>query len=61
MTVFVSEAVNGNEIVGRLFWDFAGKDISLPGAKGNYPRKFFWSSTGGRLKKFHSFPKYIYL
>ncbi len=39
MRVLVSEAVKGNGIVGRLFWDFAGKQIALPVVKGNYPRE----------------------
>lgn len=39
MRVLVSEAVNGNGIVGRLFWDFAGMEIALPVVKGNYPKK----------------------
>ncbi len=34
MRVLVSEVVNGNGIVGRLFWDFAGKQIALPVVKG---------------------------
>jgi len=41
MQVLVSEAVNGSGIVGRLFWDFAGKQIALPMVKGNYPREGF--------------------
>ncbi|CQR79045.1 phosphorothioated DNA-binding restriction endonuclease [Enterobacter hormaechei] len=41
MRVLVSEAVNGNGNVGRLFWDFAGKQIALPVVKGNYPREGF--------------------
>lgn len=41
MRVLVSEAVNGNGVVGRLFWDFAGKQIALPMVKGNYPREGF--------------------
>lgn len=41
MRVLVSEAVNGGGIVGRLFWDFAGKQIALPMVKGNYPREGF--------------------
>jgi len=43
MRVLVSEAVNGNGngIVGRLFWDFAGKQIALPMVKGNYPGEGF--------------------
>jgi putative restriction endonuclease len=41
MQVLVSEAVNGSGIVGRLFWDFAGKSISLPIVKSNYPNEFF--------------------
>ncbi|SAH44918.1 Uncharacterised protein [Enterobacter cloacae] len=39
MRVLVSEAVNGNGIVGRLFWDFAEKQIALPVVKGNYPKE----------------------
>ncbi|MCM7590647.1 HNH endonuclease [Enterobacter chuandaensis] len=41
MRVLVSEAVNGNGIVGRLFWDFAGKQIALPMIKENYPCECF--------------------
>lgn len=43
LRVLVSEAVNGNGngIVGRLFWDFAGKQIALPMVKGNYPGEGF--------------------
>ena len=41
MRLLVSEAVNGNGIVGRLFWDFAGKQIALPMVKGIYPREGF--------------------
>lgn len=39
MRVLVSEAVNGGGIVGWLFWDFAGKQITLPMVKGNYPKE----------------------
>ncbi|MBM6607478.1 HNH endonuclease [Enterobacteriaceae bacterium RIT814] len=41
MRVLVSAAVNGGEVVERLFWDFSGKPIALPGVKGNYPREGF--------------------
>lgn len=41
MRVLVSEAVNGSGIVGKLFWDFAGKQIALPMSKGNYPSEGF--------------------
>lgn len=41
MRVQVSEAVNGSGIVGRLFWDFQGKSISLPQVKANYPQDAF--------------------
>ncbi|MDH0087268.1 phosphorothioated DNA-binding restriction endonuclease [Enterobacter bugandensis] len=41
MRVLVSEAVNGGGIVGRLFWDFAGKQIALPVVNGNYPSEGF--------------------
>ncbi|HED3855287.1 HNH endonuclease [Enterobacter soli] len=41
MRVLLSEAVNGNGIVGKLFGDFAGKQIVLPMMKGNYPREEF--------------------
>lgn len=41
MRVMVSEAVNGGEIIERLFWDFVGKPIALPGVKGNYPKEGF--------------------
>jgi putative restriction endonuclease len=41
MRVLLSEAVNGNGIVGKLFGDFAGKQIALPMMKGNYPREEF--------------------
>lgn len=41
MRVQVSEAVNGSGIVGRLFWDFQGKSISLPQVKAYYPQDKF--------------------
>ncbi|HEM6700146.1 TPA: HNH endonuclease [Citrobacter amalonaticus] len=41
MLVQVSEAVNGSGIVGRLFWDFQGKIISLPQVKAYYPQDEF--------------------
>lgn len=41
MRVQVSEAVNGGGIVGRLFWDFQGKIISLPQVKAYYPQDEF--------------------
>ncbi|EFH6666405.1 HNH endonuclease, partial [Escherichia coli] len=41
MRVQVSEAVNGSGIVGRLFWDFQGKSISLPQVKAYYPQDEF--------------------
>lgn len=41
MRVLISEAVNGGGIVARLFRDFAGKQISLPMMKGNYPNETF--------------------
>lgn len=41
MRLQVSEAVNGNGIVGRLFWDFHGKAISLPQSKALYPQEGF--------------------
>ncbi|ELO0858041.1 MULTISPECIES: phosphorothioated DNA-binding restriction endonuclease [Citrobacter] len=41
MRVQVSEAVNGSGIVGRLFWDFQGKIISLPQVKAYYPQDEF--------------------
>lgn len=41
MRVQISEAVNGSGIVGRLFWDFQGKSISLPQVKAYYPQDEF--------------------
>ncbi|HCW7016906.1 TPA: HNH endonuclease [Citrobacter farmeri] len=41
MRVQISEAVNGSGIVGRLFWDFQGKNISLPQIKAYYPQDEF--------------------
>ncbi|EPJ7334686.1 phosphorothioated DNA-binding restriction endonuclease [Citrobacter amalonaticus] len=41
MRVQVSEAVNGSGIVGRLFWDFQGKIISLPQVKAYCPQDEF--------------------
>lgn len=41
MRVQISEAVNGSGIVGRLFWDFQGKNISLPQIKEYYPQDEF--------------------
>ncbi|MDR6366902.1 putative restriction endonuclease [Enterobacter sp. SORGH_AS 287] len=41
MRVQDSEAVNGSGIVGRLFWDFQGKVISLPQVKAHYPQEGF--------------------
>lgn len=41
MRVQISEAVNGSGIVGRLFWDFQGKVISLPQVKTYYPQEGF--------------------
>ena len=37
MKLLVSQGVNGNSIVERLFWDFAGKEIGLPKNKSDYP------------------------
>lgn len=41
MRVMVSGAVNGGGVVQRLFWDFAGKAITLPPVKENYPGERF--------------------
>jgi len=41
MRVVVSGAVNGGEVVRRLFWDFARKAIVLPPVKENYPGQQF--------------------
>lgn len=41
MRVVVSEGVNGNGMVQKLFWDFAGEEIELPKAAENYPREAF--------------------
>ncbi len=41
MKLLVSQGVNGNNIVERLFWDFAGKEIELPKNKGDYPQDSF--------------------
>ncbi len=39
MRIQVSSAVNGGGIVGRLFWDFDGKPITLPQGKECYPQE----------------------
>ncbi len=41
MRIQVSPAVNGGGIVGRLFWDFDGKPITLPQGKECYPQEGF--------------------
>ena len=41
MRVQVSPAVNGSGMVGRLFWDFDGKEIALPMMRENYPQEGF--------------------
>ncbi|MBL1494902.1 HNH endonuclease, partial [Klebsiella pneumoniae] len=41
MRIQVSPAVNGGGIVGRLFWDFDGKPITLPQGKQCYPQEGF--------------------
>lgn len=41
MRIQVSPAVNGGGIVGRLFWDFNGKPITLPLGKACYPQEGF--------------------
>lgn len=41
MRVRVSPAVNGSSMVGRLFWDFSGKEIALPMIRENYPKEGF--------------------
>ncbi|EPY7299437.1 phosphorothioated DNA-binding restriction endonuclease [Klebsiella quasipneumoniae] len=41
MRIQVSPAVNGGGIVGRLFWDFDGKQITLPQGKECYPQEGF--------------------
>ncbi|EKY3999644.1 HNH endonuclease, partial [Enterobacter roggenkampii] len=38
MRVQISSAVNGNSVVSRFFWDFAGTQIHLPLQKENYPQ-----------------------
>jgi putative restriction endonuclease len=38
MRVQISSAVNGNSVVSRFFWDFAGAQIHLPLQKENYPQ-----------------------
>lgn len=48
MRIQVSPAVNGGGIVGRLFWDFDGKPITLPMGKECIPRRGLWRGTGGR-------------
>ncbi len=37
----VVPAVNGGGIVGKLFWDFEGKQIGLPQGKDCYPKEGF--------------------
>lgn len=41
MRVQISSAVNGNNIVSRLFWDFSGSQIHLPMQKEHYPQDNF--------------------
>ena len=41
MRIQVSPAVNGGGIVGRLFWDFDGKPITLPQGKACHPQEGF--------------------
>ncbi|SYR62592.1 restriction endonuclease [Klebsiella pneumoniae] len=41
MRIQVSPAVNGGGIVGRLFWDFDGKQIGLPQEKDCYPKESY--------------------
>lgn len=41
MRVQISPAVNGGGIVGKLFWDFDGKQIGLPQGKDCYPKEGF--------------------
>jgi len=46
MCVVVSNGVNGGGIVDRLFWDFSGKQITLPQVSQHYPSDNFvgWHS-----------------
>lgn len=41
MRLMVSEGVNGNGMVQKLFWDFAGKALRLPMSTSNYPDEGF--------------------
>lgn len=41
MRVLVSPAVNGTGIVRSLFWDFKGKQITLPMGRRDYPKEGF--------------------
>ena len=41
MRVRISSAVNGSNIVSRLFWDFSGVQIHLPKNKEDYPQDKF--------------------
>lgn len=48
MRIVISEAVNGTSaVVQQLFWDYAGKVITLPQSKSNYPNEKFieWHQT----------------
>lgn len=36
LNILISEGVNGNDIVEKLFWDFEGKSIRLPKMKEDY-------------------------
>ncbi len=49
MRVLVSDAVNGEGIVEKLFWDFDGKTIALPQVRKNYPFEGFVSGIGKRF------------
>lgn len=41
LNILVSEGVNGNDIVQKLFWDFKGRPVSLPKEQKNYPHDSF--------------------
>ncbi|PVZ79473.1 restriction endonuclease [Serratia sp. S1B] len=49
MTLLVSEGVNGSQMVKRLFWDFAGRPISLPKNAEHYPLDQFVAWHRGQV------------
>ncbi|WP_347253198.1 phosphorothioated DNA-binding restriction endonuclease [Leminorella grimontii] len=51
MKLLVSEGVNGSQIVEKLFWDFAGRQIGLPKSAESYPLEGFVAWHRGEVFK----------